>query len=237
MLRDSHFARGLSGGAMAAALTVPVGISLGIVTLEPLGPQFAPLGVTAGVYGVVLCSLLTVLFGSRAPIINVPRSVTAVFVAAMLLQATGIHRTLAGESPPPEFMYGLLFLFLAMSGAFQALIGILRLGMLVKYLPHPVLAGFMNAVAILLALGQLPALVGMPHDSTIADIVVAPSQMHLGALVVAAATLGALALPQRRRLPVPPLIAGLLAGTLAHHALAALGFGHYLGPVLSLIHI
>jgi MFS superfamily sulfate permease-like transporter len=217
---------------MAAALTLPVGISLGIVTLEPLGPHFAPLGVTAGVYGVVLCSLLTVLFGSRAPIINVPRSVTAVFVAAMLLQASGVHRTLAGEPPSPEFMYGLLFLFLAMAGAFQALIGILRLGTLVKYLPHPVLAGFMNAVAILLALRQLPALVGMPPDSTPADIWVAPGQMHLGALVVAAVTLGALALPQRRRLPVPPLIAGLLAGTLAHHALAALGLGSHLGPVL-----
>lgn len=217
---------------MAAALSLPVAISLGIVTLEPLGAHFAPLGVAAGVYGVAICSLLTVAFGSRGAIINVPRSVTAVFVAAMLLQATGAHRVVAGAAPSPEFLYGLLFLFLALSGAFQALIGILRLGMLVKYLPHPVLAGFMNAVAILLAAAQLPALAGMPAGSTPADMLVVPDAMHLGSLAVAAVTLAALALPQRRRLPVPPLIAGLIAGTIAHHALAAVGFAPYLGPVL-----
>lgn len=231
MLRDSHFVKELSGGAMAAALTLPVGISLGIVTLEPLGSHFAPLGVTAGVYGVVMCSLFTVLFGSRAAIINVPRSVTAVFVAAMLLQATGVHRTVAGE-PSPDFLYGLMFLFLVMAGAFQALIGLFRLGMLVKYMPHPVLAGFMNAVAILLALAQLPALLGMPAGSTPADLIVVPDAMRTGSLVVAAITLAALAIPQRRKLPVPPLILGLLAGTLAHHGLAAAGFGAHLGPVL-----
>src|SRR5262245_54523278 len=82
--RDAAFFRNLSGGAVSAALTLPIGISLGIVTLEPLGPHFAPLGVAAGVYGIVICSLLTVLFGSRGALINVPRSVTAVFVGAML---------------------------------------------------------------------------------------------------------------------------------------------------------
>ena len=115
--------------------TIPVGISLGIVTLEPLGSHFASLGVAAGAYGVAIVSLLTVAFGSRSGVINLPRSVTAVFVAAMLLEATGIHRAVAG-APSPEFLYGLVFLFLALSGVFQALIGILRLGMVVKYLPR-----------------------------------------------------------------------------------------------------
>ena len=43
------------------AVTLPIGISLGIFTLEPLGPHLASLGVAAGVYGVVLCSLLPVM--------------------------------------------------------------------------------------------------------------------------------------------------------------------------------
>jgi MFS superfamily sulfate permease-like transporter/CRP-like cAMP-binding protein len=119
-----------------------------------------------------------------------------------------------------------------MAGAFQTLIGLFRLGMLVKYLPHPVLAGFMNAVAILLAIAQLPALTGMPAGSRPADLFAMPDAMRLGSLVVAGITLAALAIPQRRKLPVPPLILGLLAGTLAHHALAAAGFANNLGPVL-----
>lgn len=232
-IRRSRLGWEIAGGAAAAALTLPVGISLGIVTLEPLGSHFAPLGVAAGIWGLVIVSVLTVVFGARNPVINLPRSVTAVFVAAMLLQAAGVHRTLANAAPPPQFLYGLAFLFLAMSGAFMALIGVLRIGALVKYLPHPVLAGFMNAVAILLAIAQLPALVGMPAGSTPADVLMMSEEMRAGAIVVACATLAALWLPRlKQRLPVPPLFLGLIAGTLAHHLLASAGMGPQLGPVL-----
>jgi SulP family sulfate permease len=235
VLRDSSITRELSGGAMAAALTLPVGISLGIVTLEPLGSHFAPLGVAAGLYGVALCSALMVLLGSRSPAINLPRSVTAVFVAAMLIEASGAHRVVADAAPSPEFLYGLAFLFLALSGIFQALIGALRLGMLVKYLPHAVLAGFMNAVAILLAFAQLPALAGMPAGSVPADLMAAPGEMRTGAMLVAGVTLAALWLPKFRAfrdMPVPPLFIGLIVGTLAHHLLARAGMGAQLGPAL-----
>lgn len=228
----SNFIKELSGGAVAAALTLPIGISLGIFTLEPLGPHLASLGVAAGVYGVVLCSLLPVIFGSRAGIINVPRSVTAVFVAAMLLQASGAHKLIAGQAAPPEFLYATMFFFLALSGAFQALIGIFRLGTLVKYLPHPVMAGFMNAVAVLLALAQLPAILGMPPGSTPADIAVLPGAINVGSIFVAAVTLAALALPGIKSTKLPPLIIGLLVGTLAHHGIALAGFADSLGPLL-----
>ena len=231
-MRFPDFSKELAGGATAAALTLPIGIALGIFTLEPLGAHFASLGVAAGVYGVVLATLLPVIFGSRAAIINVPRSVTAVFVAAMLLQASGVHQGVAGEAPAPEFLYATVFFFLALSGAFQALIGLLRMGTLVKYLPHSVLAGFMNAVAILLAFAQLPALLGMPAGTSPAEIMVVPEQMRLGSLVVAGVTLGALSLPGIKATRLPPFIVGLVAGTLAHHALAAAGLEGSLGPLL-----
>jgi sulfate permease, SulP family len=181
---------------------------------------------------VVLASLLPVLFGSRAAIINVPRSVTAVFVAAMLLQASGVHRAVAGDAPSPEFLYATVFFFLALAGAFQALIGLLRMGTLVKYLPHAVLAGFMNAVAILLAIAQLPALLGMPAGTSPAEIVVIPGEMRLGSLIVAGVTLAALALPGIKATRLPPFIVGLVAGTLTHHGLAGLGLQASLGPLL-----
>ena len=222
----------ITGGVVAAALTLPIAISLGIVTLEPLGAAYAGLGVAAGVYGLVFCSILPALFGSRGAILNVPRSVTAVFVAAMLFEASGAHRVVTGDAASPQYLYGLLFLFLAMSGAFQTLIGLLRLGTLVKYLPHAVLAGFTNAVAVLLAFAQLPALLGMPVGSSIADVVVQPERIHWGALVVAAATLAALKLPHVAKVRFPPFITGLLVGTLVHHLLVFAGFGPHLGPLL-----
>ena len=114
-----------------------------------------------------------------------------------------------------------MFFFHALSGAFQALIGLFRMGTLVKYLPHAVLAGFMNAVAILLAIAQLPALLGMPAGASPAEIMVVPDQMRLGSLAVAGVTLAALSLPGIKATRLPPFIVGLVAGTLAHHALRA----------------
>lgn len=232
MARYSNISQELSGGAVAAALTLPIGISLGIFTFEPFGPQYAALGAAAGVYGAVLVTLLPVLFGSRAAIINVPRSVTAVFVAAMVIEVTAGHRAVWGAPPNPDFLYAAVFFFLALSGAFMALIGLFRLGTLVKYLPHSVMAGFMNAVAILLAIAQLPGLLGMPAGSSAAEVFVVPEAIRPGAIVVAAVTLAALALPGIKATRLPPFIVGLVAGTLAHHALANLGFAASLGPLL-----
>jgi len=227
-----QFLQDLAGGASAASLTLPVGIALGSVTLAALGPEHASLGVAAGVYGVILCSLLPVLLGSRAAMVNVPRSVTAVFVGAMLFEAAGTHRAVAGVPPPPEFTFAAVFFFLALAGAFQALIGLFRLGTLVKYLPHPVLAGFMNAVAVLLVLAQVPPLLGMPAGSTLMELTVVPERMRLGAVLVAAATLGALAAAKLLPVRIPGYILALAAGTLAHHALAASGAPVPLGGVL-----
>jgi len=226
------FVNDLAGAAAAASMTLPVGIALGAVTLGALGPGFASMGVAAGVYGVILCSLLPVLFGARGTAVNVQRSVTAVFLAAMLFEASGTHRAVTGSAPPAEFVYAAVFLFLALAGAFQALIGLFRLGALVKYLPHPVLAGFTNAVAVLLVLSQIPQLVGMPSGTTIVELLVVPERMQWGATLVAAATLSALALARLLPVRIPSYIVAIAGGTLVHHALAASGLPVALGGIL-----
>ncbi len=228
----ADFKHDLAGAAAAASLSLPMAIALGVVTLQPLGPGLAPLGVAAGVFGLILGSLLQALFGSRGTTINVPVSITAVFVAAMLLDVSGIHRGLTREPLPPEFVYAATFFFLALCGAFQALIGLFRLGTLVKYLPHPVLAGFLNAVAILLLIAQVPALLGMPAGSSTMEVLVAPGQMRAGAMLVAAITLAAFALPRLLGTRIPGSVIALVVGWIAHHALAAAEMARTLGPVL-----
>jgi len=51
-------------------------------------------------------------------------------------------------------------LIVLVAGVFQALSGVLRAGNAIRYIPSPVMAGFQNAVAILLLLAQLPPRVG-----------------------------------------------------------------------------
>ena len=219
-------------GAAATALTVPMSVALGVMTLQPLGAEFASVGVAAGIYTLIFGSLFAVAFGERGIGLIVPVSITAVFVSSMLTDVGRAVRAASGEAASPALLYAATFFFLALTGAFQALIGIFRLGMLVKYLPHAVLAGFMNAVAVLLLLAQVPGLFGMHTGAQLMELFVAPQQARLGAFAVAAVTIATHLLAQALRWRVPPPVAALVAGMAAHHLLAAAGFGSHLGPTL-----
>ena len=54
----------------------------------------------------------------------------------------------------------MFFAIILLGGLFQALFGLLRLGSLIKFAPHPVMAGFQNMAAVLLFLVQLGNVLG-----------------------------------------------------------------------------
>ena len=56
------------------------------------------------------------------------------------------------------------FAIILLGGLFQALFGLLRLGTLIKFAPHPVMAGFQNMAAVLLFLVQLGNVLGFDHN-------------------------------------------------------------------------
>ena len=56
------------------------------------------------------------------------------------------------------------FAIILLGGLFQALFGLMRLGSLIKFAPHPVMAGFQNMAAVLLFLVQLGNVLGFEHN-------------------------------------------------------------------------
>ena len=58
----------------------------------------------------------------------------------------------------------MFFSIILLGGLFQALFGLLRLGSLIKFAPHPVMAGFQNMAAVLLFLVQLGNVLGFDHN-------------------------------------------------------------------------
>lgn len=221
-----------TAGMTTAALALPVSIVLGIFTLAPLGPDRLSLGIVCGVYGAVLSSLLIVLLGNRTTAINVPRSVAGVFVATMLADAVLRYENSSGAWLDPELKLAAVFMFLAMSAAFQALIGLLRLGVLVKYCPHPVLAGFLNAVGLVLIASQLDDLLGFAEPRSLMQLAAELGQAKPLSLLVAAATLAGIWKGAALSTRIPPMITGLLAGTIAYHLFVAIGLQSSLGPAI-----
>lgn len=127
----------LSGLTVALAL-VPEAIAFAFVAGVP------PL---VGLYAAFFMGLITAAFGGRPGMISGATGAMAVVMVALVQE--GNLRGGAGA--------GLEYLFAAviLTGALQILFGTLRLGRLIRLVPHPVMMGFVNGLAIVIFLAQL----------------------------------------------------------------------------------
>lgn len=114
--------------------------------------QLAGVPTYYGLYAAFIPSIVAVLFGSSALLSTGPVAMTSLLTAA----SVG-HIATPGTA---EFVSYVTLLAL-LSGLFQIGLGLARAGVLLNLLSHPVLMGFINAAALIIALSQLPALSGI----------------------------------------------------------------------------
>ncbi|MGD9061963.1 MAG: SulP family inorganic anion transporter [Desulfobacterales bacterium] len=117
--------------------------------------QLAGLPAYYGLYASFLPPLIAALFGSSRQLATGPVAVVSLMTAASLepLAATGSEGFIA---------YAILLALIV--GLFQFLLGVLRLGVVVNFLSHPVVIGFSNAAALIIASSQLAKFFGVDVD-------------------------------------------------------------------------
>ncbi|MCE5182778.1 MAG: SulP family inorganic anion transporter [Betaproteobacteria bacterium] len=135
------------------------GITVSLVAI-PQSLAYAQLaGVPAyyGLYAALIPTIVGALFGSSRQLSTGPVAMTS------LLTAASVAPMAAHGS---ELFYAYVILLALLSGMFQILFGVLRMGVLLNFLSNPVLMGFINAAAIIIGLSQLPTLLGISaHQS------------------------------------------------------------------------
>jgi SulP family sulfate permease len=189
------------------------GVTVGLVAL-PLAMAFAiASGLTpeAGIYCAVVTGFIISALGGSKFQIGGPTGAFVVVVAG-IISAYGIDG---------------LFMCTMMAGVILVILGLTGLGTAVKYLPRPVVIGFTNGIAVLIASTQIRDFFGLHVDRVPSEFAarMAVLARAAGTVSVSAAVLGAAALAimivLRRVAPrVPGAIVALLLGTLA-----ALAFG------------
>src|SRR5215203_5335530 len=153
--------REIAAGAVASVATLAVVLTLGLLSLAPLGETVSSLGVTAAFVSATLGGAVFALLGRSAMPVGGPSSATALIFAALAAQ---LGRDSAVSLTNPRDIGAILSLLSAtviLMGAMQASFGALGFGRLAKFVPQPVLAGFMNGVAVLIVLSQVPSLLGI----------------------------------------------------------------------------
>lgn len=132
------------------------GITAGIVAL-PLALAFgvsSGLGPSAGLYGAIFIAFFAALFGGTSTQISGP---TAPMTAVSMVAIGGIMATNDGDIN--KAMPIILSVFL-LAGIFQILLGLTGVGKYIRYIPYPVVSGFMTAIGVIILITQILPSVG-----------------------------------------------------------------------------
>lgn len=147
-----HFRGDFFGGLTAGIVALPLALAFGVSS--GLGPA-------AGLYGAIFISFFAALFGGTNTQISGP---TAPMTAVSLVIIAGI--VAANNGSVEQALPAILTVFL-LAGLLEIILGVLGLGSYIKYIPYPVVSGFMTAIGVIILVTQiLPALGYYPTEDT-----------------------------------------------------------------------
>jgi MFS superfamily sulfate permease-like transporter/ActR/RegA family two-component response regulator len=140
---------------LRADLVAGLTVALVLIPQSMAYAQLASLPAYYGLYAAFLPPMIAALFGSSRQLATGPVAVVSLLTAAAL-------EPLATAGSEAYIAYAVLLAFVV--GMFQLLLGLLRLGVVVNFLSHPVINGFTNAAAIIIATSQLSKIFGVYVD-------------------------------------------------------------------------
>jgi len=145
LLNFKYFKGDLFGGITAGVVALPLALAFGVSS--GLGPS-------AGLYGAIFISFFAALFGGTSTQISGP---TAPMTAVSMVVITGIIATFDGDVN--KALPAILTVFL-LAGLMQIGLGLIGLGKYIKYIPYPVVSGFMTAIGVIILVTQILPSVG-----------------------------------------------------------------------------
>ncbi len=209
MNRGWTWAGELRGALNALPAMLPFVVSYGFIAFGALGPAAEQAGLSGAVLSVAAGGVLLALLNHKVLPAASPSASVCLILGAAVLQWTREPALAAA----PQAVLALAAASVTAAGALMLAFGALRAGRLVRYVPHPVLAGFMNSVALLIVLSQLAPALGLPPQRLAAEGWRVLADGDLAALGVALATL-ALALGVARVAPRwPATLVALVVGS------------------------
>ena len=138
-------------------VALPSSIAFGILVYSGLGAGYVSMGAMAGMLGAAALGVVASLVGQTGGLISAPCAPAAAVLSALLVEL------LAGHGLAARHIIALLVLTALLAAGLQLLYGVIGGGRLIKFIPYPVVTGYLSGVGLLIALGQLPKFLGFPH--------------------------------------------------------------------------
>ncbi len=191
-------------------VALPSAIAFGLIIYAPLGVEFSSRAAIGGIVGTVALGLFASIFGGTKNLVSAPcapaAAVLSVFVADL------VH----SGSIPPEAVVVYIALVSFLAGIVQLVAGNLGGGKFIKYIPYPVVAGYLSAVGILIIIGQLPKFFGIPKGIDFWSGLMNAGLWKWESIFVGLCTVGGMLIAPKLVKIVPASILALIVGVLAY---------------------
>lgn len=212
MIKFNNLKGDLFGGVTAGIVALPLALAFGIQAFSGVdSPDAASLGAYVGLTGAMLLGFFAALFGGTHSQISGPTGPMTVITATLV---SGAWASSGGSLSEVFISMALAAIF---CGLFQILFGLIKIGKYVRYIPYPVLSGFMSGIGVIIILQQLYPLVGQNGSGTMVDQLAglpeAFSQTSLTALLLGVATVAIIYLFPLLTKKVPSTLVALIVMT------------------------
>ena len=154
------------GGITAGIVALPLALAFGIQAFGGIDSPEAPsMGALAGLVGATLLGFLAALFGGTHSQISGPTGPMTVITASIV--------SAAWTASSGNFSAVLIAMAMAgvFCGLFQIFFGLIRIGKYVRYIPYPVLSGFMSGIGVIIILQQIYPLIGKKSPVSTIDMI------------------------------------------------------------------
>ncbi|OGI07247.1 MAG: hypothetical protein A3I68_00735 [Candidatus Melainabacteria bacterium RIFCSPLOWO2_02_FULL_35_15] len=126
------------GGLTTGVVALPMALAFGVAS---------GLGAEAGLYGAMAAGIFAALFGGTPAQVSGPTGPMTVVTATIV----------AGHLGRPELVFAAVIL----AGIFQIIFGLVKTGQLIRYVPYPVISGFMSGIGLIIIILQINPLFGL----------------------------------------------------------------------------
>ncbi|MCD6180438.1 MAG: SulP family inorganic anion transporter [Bacteroidales bacterium] len=153
-MKFSNLKGDIFGGLTAGIVALPLALAFGVQS---------GLGASAGLYGAMILGLFAAIFGGTKTQISGPTGPMTVLSASIVALAISKYGNINDAM-------GLIILTFLLSGVFQIIFGFLKIGKYIKYIPYPVLSGFMSGIGVIIIIFQIFPALGLASPTRIIDV-------------------------------------------------------------------
>ena len=189
------------------------GITAGVVAL-PLALAFgvqSGAGPVAGLYGAIAIGIFAAIFGGTSTQVSGPTGPMTVISALVIAKAIEGYGSL-------EAGMGFIICIFVLAGIVQILFGLLQLGAYIKYIPYPVVSGFMSGIGGIIILLQIFPFLGQASPKKVLDVIThipdAIPLINWEAVLISSSTIAIIYLFPRFTKAVPSTLVALISMTI-----------------------